>query len=126
MQLSRVHHISINVTDAARDTKFYTEILGFQAISRPEMGFKGAWLTMGDQQLHLLEVPEFEAPKGQHFAFGVPDIEAARTHLMTRGVAVSEPAALADVCWQCFFKDPSGNLLELNQALGAKNAGGDA
>ena len=59
MQLSKVHHISLNVTDAARDTKFYTEILGFQAIPRPEMGFKGAWLAMGDQQLHLLEVPWF-------------------------------------------------------------------
>lgn len=123
MQLSRVHHISLNVTDAARDTKFYTEILGFQAIPRPEMGFKGAWLAMGDQQLHLLEVPGFEAPKGQHFAFDVTDIEAARAHLMAQGVDVSEPLAMADVCWQCFFKDPSGNLLELNQALGAQDAG---
>jgi len=111
------------VTDAARDIKFYTEILGFQAIPRPEMGFKGAWLAMGDQQLHLLEVPGFEAPKGQHFAFDVTDIEAARAHLTAQGVDVSEPSAMADVCWQCFFKDPSGNLLELNQALGAQDAG---
>ena len=94
MQLSRVHHISLNVADAARDTKFYIEILGFQAIPRPDMGFKGAWLAMGDQQLHLLEVPGFEAPKGQHFAFGVTNIEAARAHLMAQGVDVSEPSQL--------------------------------
>jgi len=125
LQLSRVHHISLNVTDAARDTKFYTEILGFQPIPRPEMGFKGAWLAMGDQQLHLLEVPGFEAPKGQHFAFGVADIQAVRAYLMTQGVDVSEPSALADVCWQCFFRDPSGNLLELNQPLGGQEAGGN-
>ena len=123
MQLSRVHHISLNVSDAARDTKFYSEVLGFQAISRPDMGFKGAWFAMGDQQLHLLEVAGFEAPKGQHFAFGVADIQAVRAHLMAKGVQVSEPAALADVCWQCFFKDPSGNLLELNQPLDAQDAG---
>ena len=123
MQLSRVHHISLNVSDAVRDTKFYTEVLGFQAISRPDMGFKGAWLAMGDQQLHLLEVAGFEAPKGQHFAFWVADIQAVRAHLMAQGVQVSEPAALADVCWQCFFKDPSGNLLELNQPLDAQDAG---
>lgn len=123
MQLSKVHHISLNVSDAARDTKFYTAVLGFQVIPRPDMGFKGAWLAMGDQQLHLLEVAEFEAPKGQHFAFGVADIQAARAHLIAQGVQVSEPSALADVCWQCFFKDPSGNLLELNQPLDAQDAG---
>ena len=117
MALTKVHHISLNVTDAVRDRTFYTEVLGFKAIPRPDLGFKGAWLTMGDQQLHLLEVPGFEAPRGQHFAFGVPDIQAARAELMKLGVEVSEPSTLAAVCWQCFFKDPSGNLLELNQPM---------
>jgi len=36
---------------------------------------------------------------------------------MKLGVEVSEPSTLAAVCWQCFFKDPSGNLLELNQPM---------
>jgi hypothetical protein len=32
-------------------------------------------------------------------------------------VTVSEPKELPDICVQSFFKDPTGNLIELNQPL---------
>ena len=114
---SAVHHISLNCADADRDREFYVSVLGFEEMSRPDLGFKGAWLRIGAQELHLLEVPAFEAPKGQHFAFQVADIDAARTHLMAAGVKVSDPREMTGVCRQCFFNDPSGNLLELNQPI---------
>ena len=117
MKFSDVHHISLNVSDAERDTAFYTDVLGFKPIPRPELPFKGAWLKMGQQQLHLLEVDDFKAPKGQHFALRVADIYQARELLIEQSVKVSEPQAIAGVCLQCFFSDPSGNLLELNQPM---------
>lgn len=118
MQTSGVHHVSLNVTDAAMSTRFYIDVLGFTERSdRPEFPFDGSWLQAGDQQVHLLEVPGFVPPEGQHFALHVSDIGAARAELIERGVEVSEPSPIGDVCWQCFFTDPTGNLIELNQPL---------
>ena len=113
-----VHHVSLNVTDAAVATQFYVDVLGMtQRNDRPDFPFDGAWLQSGDQQVHLLEVADFEPPKGQHFALRVADLDAARTHLEAHGVKVSEPSELAGICVQSFFQDPTGNLIELNQPL---------
>lgn len=118
MLISGVHHVSLNVTDAAASRRFYVEVLGFTERSdRPDFPFAGSWLQVGDQQVHLLEVADFVPPKGQHFALHVGDIDAARAELIERGVAVSEPSPIGDVCRQCFFTDPTGNLIELNQPI---------
>jgi len=116
--ISGVHHVSLNVTDAAESTRFYVDVLGFAERSdRPDFPFDGAWLQVGDQQVHLLEVADFVPPKGQHFALQVDDLDAMRVELIERGVEVSEPSPIGDVCRQCFFTDPTGNLIELNQPL---------
>lgn len=118
MQISGVHHVSLNVTDAVESTRFYVDVLGFiERADRPEFPFAGSWLQVGEQQVHLLEVEDHVPPKGQHFALHVGDIDAVRAELIERGVDVSEPSAIGDVCRQCFFTDPSGNLIELNQPL---------
>ena len=113
-----VHHVSLNVTDAAVATRFYVDVLGMtQRNDRPDFGFDGAWLQSGDQQIHLLEVADFVPPQGQHFALRVAELDAARTHLQSHGVQVSKPSEQPGICVQCFFKDPTGNLIELNQPL---------
>ena len=88
-----------------------------QRDDRPPFPFEGAWLQSGDQQIHLLEVAGFVPPKGQHFALRVADIDAARKHLIAHDVQVSEASDVAAICRQCFFSDPTGNLIELNQPL---------
>lgn len=116
--ISGVHHVSLNVTDAVESTRFYVDVLGFvERSDRPDFPFDGAWLQVGDQQVHLLEVADFVPPKGQHFALQVDDLDAMRAELIERGVEVSEPSPIGDVCRQCFFTDPTGNLIELNQPL---------
>ena len=113
-----VHHVSLNVADAAVATRFYVDVLGMtQRDDRPDFSFDGAWLQSGDQQIHLLEVSDFVPPQGQHFALRVADLNAARAHLEAHGVTVSESKALPGICVQSFFKDPTGNLIELNQPL---------
>jgi glyoxylase I family protein len=113
-----VHHVSINVTDAAEATRFYVDVLGLtERDDRPDFGFDGSWLQAGDQQIHLLEVADFVAPKGQHFALRVDDIDAVRAHLESHGVEVSAPHEIGGICIQSFFQDPTGNLIELNQPL---------
>jgi catechol 2,3-dioxygenase-like lactoylglutathione lyase family enzyme len=115
MKLEGVHHVSINVHDTEETGKFYTEILGLEKLERPDFGFPGMWLRSGGQEIHLMQVENHQAPEGQHFAFRVDDIEAVIKELTSRGVKVSKPRALPGGARQAFLKDPSGNMLEINQ-----------
>lgn len=113
-----VHHVSLNVTDAAESIRFYVDVLGLGLREdRPAFAFDGAWLQAGEQQIHVLEVADFVPPIGQHFALRVADIDAARSHLLRNDVAVSEPTEQPGICRQCFFRDPTGNLIELTQPI---------
>ncbi len=109
-----VHHVSINVRDAGEALDFYTRILGLRPRDdRPDFAFGGAWLDLGDQQVHLIEstVPD---DHGQHFAIRVADIDAAVAELRGRDIEVSDPKPVA-TSRQCFLHDPSGNLIELHE-----------
>ena len=116
MVASGVHHVSINVTDTAAAIVFY-EQLGFRVIERPDLGFPGAWMQIGDAgELHLLEIPPPEA-KGQHFSVRVDDLDAAVATLATAGVEPDRIGGIEGVCRQAFLSDPSGNQVELTQPL---------
>jgi glyoxylase I family protein len=109
-----LHHVSINVTDVADATRFYTEVLGATLRDdRPDLGFDGAWLDLGGQQLHLLE-GETPRPMGQHFAILVEDLDGAVGELRARGVDVGDPSPIGDAR-QCFLQDPCGNAIELHE-----------
>ena len=109
-----VHHVSINVRDAAEGVAFFTEVLGLTVrVDRPDFRFGGAWLDIGGQQVHLIEA-EVPDDCGQHFAIHVADIDAAVTALRQRGVEVSDPKPVAS-SRQCFLRDPTGNLIELHE-----------
>jgi catechol 2,3-dioxygenase-like lactoylglutathione lyase family enzyme len=117
VDLDGVHHVSLNVADAAVAGRFYTEVLGLDVLDRPDFGIPGMWLACGTTQIHLIEQPGHEAPEGQHFAFLVEDIAASRSSLQAAGVEVTEPSEIPGVGRQAFLHDPSGNLIELNQPV---------
>lgn len=63
--LHRVNHIALIVRDVGYSCSFYTEVIGFQQIRRPNFDRHGVWLTMGNIELHLIKgIPVTE--KGQH------------------------------------------------------------
>jgi catechol 2,3-dioxygenase-like lactoylglutathione lyase family enzyme len=107
-----VHHVSVNVTDVAAATAFYTEVLGGTLRGdRPDVGFGGAWIDLGASQVHLLEAavpPVF----GQHFAVAVTDLDDAVAELRARGIGVDGPAPVG-AGRQAFVADPAGNTVEL-------------
>ena len=96
---------------------FYRDVLELEPLARPPFDFPGAWFSLGEQQLHLIEAADFVAPVGQHFALYVDDISATIDVLSERGVRVSRVAEIPGVCLQAFFADPTGNSIELNQPL---------
>lgn len=120
MDLTGLHHVSLNVHDAELTARFYEEVLGLSRVARPDFGVPGAWFQLGDgRQIHLIEVGSGHvAPTGQHFAVRVDDIEAAVEDLRGRGIDVSDPLPIPGAGRQSFFEDPAGNQIELNQPDG--------
>jgi glyoxylase I family protein len=117
MELEGIHHVSLNVHDAAETARFYEEVLELRRLERPDFGFPGAWFEMDDgRQVHLIEVGSgHRAPGGQHFAIRVRDIDEQVAALRDRGVEIGDPHELPGAGRQAFFKDPAGNEIELNQ-----------
>lgn len=110
-----VHHVSINVDDLESAGRFYVDAFGMEPLPRPDFGFPGMWLQCGAQQIHLMQVDGHVAPKGQHFALGVDDIEQAIRALRDKGVEVSDVLDIPGAGRQAFLEDPCGNMIELNQ-----------
>ena len=121
MAVLSIHHISLVVADTQKSVAFYTDVLGLELCrERPELEFAGAWLTIGDQQIHLLEVenpdPVENRPehggRDRHLAMSVDNLDEIEQVLLDKGLAVSRSrsgrAAL-------FCRDPDGNGVELIQ-----------
>lgn len=115
MKLDGVHHVSLVVRDLAAARRFYVEALELEEIPRPPFPFPGAWLRSGAQEIHLIEEAGFEPPKGQHFAFRTSGLDALRERLTARGVEVRGPIDVPGAGRQAFLRDPTGNLIELNE-----------
>jgi len=117
MELLGVHHVSLNVDDLVTTERFYVDVLGFERIPRPDLGFPGSWLRAGEQEVHLLEIGRVPDDVGQHVAFRVSDLDGAVAHLRDLAIEVSDPKSLPTGARQAFLHDPSGNRLELNQPV---------
>ncbi len=65
-------HVSATVTDVAKAREFYTGLLGFTEISRPNFDFPGIWYSLGGElQLHIilndqLVRPPWSARRSRH------------------------------------------------------------
>lgn len=114
MKLKGVHHVSLTIDDIEEARRFYVDVLGLQELSRPGFDFPGVWLRSESQEIHLMAYDDHEAPRRQHFAFRVDDLDGTIEELQGKGVKVSDPNTLP-TGRQAFFRDPSGNLIEINQ-----------
>jgi glyoxylase I family protein len=117
---SGILHHSVLVADSARAVAFYHGVLGMPLLARPGIGFPGAWLAVGGQQIHLLELPNPDPVDGRpahggrdrHVAIGVDDLNAVRRRLDEAGL----PYTLSRSGRRALFcRDPDGNGLEFIQ-----------
>ncbi len=113
-----IAHASVIVADTARALAFYRDVLGMRVLpERPNLGYPGAWLAVGDQQIHLLELPNPDpvtsrpahGGRDRHTAIYLCDLAALRAALDRSAVAysVSRSGRAALFC-----RDPDGNALE--------------
>ncbi len=117
--VSDLHHVSLLVSDTPRAMVFYGDVLGLERDNnRPDLGYPGAWLWVGNRQIHLLELPNPDPTAGRplhggrdrHVALTVTDLARLAQRLDRAGIAYTRSrsgrAAL-------FCRDPDGNALEL-------------
>lgn len=114
-----IDHCSVIVADTARALTLYRDILGLELDkTRPDISYPGAWLQVGLQQIHLLELPNPDpvenrpdhGGRDRHFALQVTDLAALVEKLERADIEVSLSKSGRKAA---FFRDYDGNAVEL-------------
>jgi glyoxylase I family protein len=124
MNIHSITHVSFLVADTSRALAFYHGVLGLLVTEdRPDLGFPGAWLQVGNQQIHLLELPNPDPVEGRpahggrdrHVAFHVTDLSQISTALEAAGVPYTQSRSGRRAL---FCRDPDRNGLEFIAQVG--------
>ena len=120
IEIKQMMHAGLIVSDLERSRAFYEGLLGLKPNpARPDFNFPGVWYDIGQNQVHLMVVPNPYAAvtrpehggRDNHVAFAVDDVAPIQAALDAAGVAYSMSksgrAAL-------FCRDPDGNALEFS------------
>lgn len=122
MSIFDLHHVSLIVSDTARSTAFYCDLLSLTVdTSRPDLGFPGAWININaGQQIHLLELPNPEAGlarpahggRDRHLALRCHDLDTIAQRLENAGIPFSRSKSGRKAL---FCRDPDDNAIEIMQ-----------
>ena len=116
-------HASLIINDTKQSLIFYHNILGLEIDSnRPDLGFPGAWLNIGEQQIHLLELPNPDpienrpahGGRDRHVAIGLNNIQKLSETLEENDISFTMSSSGRKAL---FCRDPDGNTLEFIQKL---------
>lgn len=123
-EVVKIHHVSVIVSSTERSLRFYRDLLGLVPDdNRPNLGYPGAWLWVGEQQIHLMELPNPDpvddrpthGGRDRHLALTIRDVDSLAERLGQAGITFTQSrsgrAAL-------FCRDPDGNALELMEVTG--------
>jgi glyoxylase I family protein len=123
-EIAAIHHVSLIVADTERSLGFYRDLLGLSVdAGRPDLGYPGAWLCIGGQQVHLLELPNPDPVSGrlQHggrdrnLAVKVDDLDRLGRRLSAARIAYTRSRSGRRAL---FCRDPDGNALEFIETGG--------
>ena len=118
-------HVNLRTADLARAVAWYERVLGLHNGLRPEFGFGGAWLYVGnDAIVHLVEVETTEGANAgpltlEHFALQATGLGAFLETLTDAGVPykrVEINSGPAEVV-QINIHDPDGNHIHVDFPL---------
>ncbi len=116
--IKSILHASFLCRDLAASVAFYRDVLGMTVDEkRPDLGYPGAWLDFGNEQIHLLQLPNPDPILGRpehggrdrHVAFAIENLDALIRRLTEHGLkfTLSKSGRKA-----LFVRDPDGNALE--------------
>jgi len=118
MPIEGMNHFTVLAKDLAATRRFYVDILGLKEGFRPDLGFPGVWLYVGDQAvLHVIAGRPLPAdPKGvlDHMAFTASGLSEVVARLREHGINYDLRRQNQSGTWQLFCFDPSGARVELD------------
>ena len=117
-KITRILHASFLIDDLQRSLEFYQGLLGLEVdSSRPDLGYPGAWLNIGEQQIHLLQLPNPDSKQrpehgghDRHVALEVESVDKLKKLIEDAGIDFTMSKSRPNVM---FVRDPDGNALEL-------------
>jgi catechol 2,3-dioxygenase-like lactoylglutathione lyase family enzyme len=113
VNVEQVDFVTVPTRDTARAVAFY----------RDALGPAGSRFTEGEVEAPNVTLPFWEPekdglefkPNEAGFALRVPDVEAARAELESKGVECIGETYDSKVCHMGFFRDPDGNIVILHR-----------
>lgn len=125
LDIKKIHHIAIIVSDYEKSKKFYTEILGFKILKETYRETRKSYkLDLEINGIYQIELFSFENPPKRltnpealglrHLAFEVDNLEKEVNKLFILGIEC-ENIRIDEITGKrfTFFKDPDGLPLEL-------------
>jgi catechol 2,3-dioxygenase-like lactoylglutathione lyase family enzyme len=115
MDVERVDFVSFLTQDIARAKQFYVDVLGLEVETEgdSDMELRAGQVTLDIFDPSSIGQPFAVSPAG--LALRVPDVDAARAELESKGVVFDGETITTGVCKQAWFKDPDGNSLMLHR-----------
>ncbi|KAH7427665.1 hypothetical protein KP509_10G054300 [Ceratopteris richardii] len=115
-----IYHVGVLCKDLDKSLEFYCNVLGLKMCDlRPDksLPFRGAWLWVGEQMIHLMELENPDPVHGRpsnggrdrHMCLHIKNLDGLKAILKTKGVSYTESMSLKP---QLFIRDPDGNCLE--------------
>lgn len=131
IEIGRLHHCSIIVTDLEATRHFYCDILGMEEVGRPPaFTFAGQWFRKNGYEVHTVHIDEavqqsgdpLNTPRPQdsrditfarHFAFSIKDVDETVRVLNEHGIEIiAGPRSRSDGATQLYCYDPDGHMVE--------------
>ncbi|KAK9715713.1 hypothetical protein RND81_06G184400 [Saponaria officinalis] len=121
-----MHHVGILCENLERSLEFYQTVLGLQineARPHDKLPYRGAWLWVGPEMIHLMELPNPDPLTGRpehggrdrHTCIAIKDVSKLKEVLDKEGI----PYTLSRSGRPAIFtRDPDANALEFTQVEG--------
>ena len=108
VQVYGCNHVVIEVTDAKKEVKFYSDVFGLKMLRGGE---GAAWCQLGEHQfMAIFEVDTLQPDRTKHFGLMVRDeqqIKEVRNKLIKKYNLKLVPG------FRCDFRDPWGNRIQV-------------